>query len=103
VKLRTKSESVGDSHLRTSLLPLPTLLSQALVAFTVEFDNEAEHQIPHKTTDRAPASGGSRQELWLVSLVMYANCMQFIPEEGIRVIDLVRLARTKTNFPDMVR
>lgn len=29
--------------------------------------------------------------------------MQFIPKEGIRVIDLVRLARTKTNFPGMVR
>jgi DNA-binding MarR family transcriptional regulator len=103
VKLRTKSASVGNSRDRASLLPLPTLLSQALVAFTIEFDNEAEHQIPHKTTDHGPASGGSRRELWLVSLAMYANCMQFIPEQGIRVIDLVRLARTKTNFPGMVR
>jgi DNA-binding MarR family transcriptional regulator len=29
--------------------------------------------------------------------------MQFIPEQGIRVIDLVRLARTKTNFSGMAR
>jgi hypothetical protein len=28
-------------------LPLPTLLSHALVAFTIEFDNEFEHQVPH--------------------------------------------------------
>jgi DNA-binding MarR family transcriptional regulator len=80
---------------------LPTLLSQVLVAFTVEFDNEAEHQIPHWTTDHSPRVGAWRQGLWLVSLAMYANCMQFIPQEGIRVIDLVRLARTKTNFRGM--
>jgi len=27
-------------------LPLTTLLSQILVAFTFEFDNEAEHRLP---------------------------------------------------------
>jgi hypothetical protein len=27
-------------------LPLPTLLSQALVAFTIESDNEFEHRMP---------------------------------------------------------
>jgi len=32
-------------------LPLPTLLSHALVAFTIEFDNESEHQLPHRTTN----------------------------------------------------
>ena len=31
-------------------LPLPTLLSQPLVAYTIEFDNEAEHRMPHRTT-----------------------------------------------------
>ena len=31
-------------------LPLPTLLSQALVAHTIELDNEAEHRLPHRTT-----------------------------------------------------
>ncbi len=30
--------------------PLPTLLSQALVADTIELDNEAEHRLPHRTT-----------------------------------------------------
>jgi hypothetical protein len=30
--------------------PLATLLSFAVVAFTIEFDNEAEHRLPHRTT-----------------------------------------------------
>jgi hypothetical protein len=33
-----------------NFLPLPTLLSQSLVAFMTEFDNEAERRIPHYTT-----------------------------------------------------
>src|SRR3984957_1870600 len=106
---QNKSSSAPGSHADTSRLPLPTLLSQALVAFTIEFDNEFEHHMPHRTTDYGAASvavgvsGGSRKDVWLVSLAMYANCMQFIPEQGIRAIDLVRLARTKTNFSGMVR
>lgn len=59
--------------------------------------------MPHWTTNYGAASAASRKDLWLVSLAMYANCMQFVPDEGIRVHDLVRLARTKTNFPGMVR
>ena len=35
---------------------LSALLSQALVAYTIEFDNEAEHRLPHRTTDHG-ASG----------------------------------------------
>ena len=31
-----------------SALPLPTLLSQALIAHTIELDNEAEPQLPHR-------------------------------------------------------
>jgi hypothetical protein len=34
------------------LPPLPTLLSQALVAHTIELDNEAEHRLPHRTTEQ---------------------------------------------------
>jgi hypothetical protein len=29
-------------------LPLPTLLSHLLVAFTIEFDNESEHQLARR-------------------------------------------------------
>ncbi|MGD0546085.1 MAG: MarR family winged helix-turn-helix transcriptional regulator [Candidatus Acidiferrales bacterium] len=101
--MKSSSTKGGARNSRdTSPLPLSALLSQVLVAFTVEFDNEAEHQIPHWITDHSPRVGAWRQGLWLVSLAMYANCMQFIPQEGIRVIDLVRLARTKTNFRGMV-
>jgi hypothetical protein len=63
-------------------IPLPTLLSQALVAFTIEFDNQAAGQIIHRTTKHG-ASPGSRQGPWLVSLVMGANCMQFIDKKGV--------------------
>jgi hypothetical protein len=83
-------------------LPLPTLLSHALVAFTIEFDNEAEHRMPHRTTDHGPTPG-SLHAPWLVSLVMWANCMQFVGEKGVTVRELHRLARTKTNLNGMER
>jgi hypothetical protein len=53
-----------------AVLPLPTLLSQVLVAFTIEFDNEFEHRMPHWTTNagRAARPPGAP---WLVSQVMW--------------------------------
>lgn len=72
--------------------PLPTLLSQPLVAFTIELDNEFERQM-----------GPSRQGLWLVSLVMWSNCMRFVSAEGISVKELEDVARTKTNWNGMER
>jgi DNA-binding MarR family transcriptional regulator len=83
-------------------LPLPTLLSHVLAAFTIEFDNEAEHQIRHRTT-RHGATAGSPHAPWLVSLVMWSNCMQFVDEDGMPVRELERRARTKTNLPGMER
>jgi DNA-binding MarR family transcriptional regulator len=88
------------SH-HTPELPLHALLSQALVAFTIEFDNEAEHQLPHRTTEHG--STGGFHTPWLVSLAMYANCMQHIGPEGITIGDLVRRARAMTNFRGMTR
>src|SRR5277367_1283272 len=82
-------------------LPLSALLSQVLVAFTIEFDNEAERQLPHRTTYYG--STGGLRSLWLVSLAMYANCMQHIGPDGITIGDLVRRARTRTNFRGMRR
>jgi hypothetical protein len=82
--------------------PLSALLSQVLVAFTIEFDNEFEHQMPHRTTNHDSASN-SRQGPWLVSLVMWSNCMQFVREEGIILAALHRLARTGTNLDGMRR
>ena len=68
-------------------LPLTALLSHLLVAFTIEFDNEAEH----RTAPR------------LVSLAMWSNCMQFVDEKGVTVRDLEQAARTRTNLNGMVR
>jgi hypothetical protein len=82
--------------------PLSTLLSQVLVAFTIEFDNEFEHVMPHRTTNLGSASG-SRYAPWLVSLVMWENCMRFVGEEGITVSELERAARTRTNLNGMER
>lgn len=83
-------------------LPLPTLLSQSLVAFTIEFDNEAERRIPHYTT-RHGSTSGTLAKPWLVSMAMYLNCMQFLDENGMSARDLVRTARARTNFHGMVR
>jgi hypothetical protein len=80
-------------------LSLPALLSQALVAFTIEFDNEAERQMPHRTTNHGPTLYAP----WLVSLVMYSNCMHFVGEDGVGVGELEKLARAKTNLNGMVR
>lgn len=83
-------------------LPLSTLLSHALVAFAIEFDNEAERRIPHHTT-RHGATPGASLGPWLVSMAMWLNCMRFVPDEGITFGELVRLARTETNLPGMLR
>ena len=79
-------------------LPLSALLSNALVAFTIEFDNEFEHRMPHSTTRHGGKSGP-----WLVSLVMYSNCMQFVGEDRVGVSELEELAGTKTNLNGMER
>jgi hypothetical protein len=80
-------------------MPLSALLSQTLVAFTIEFDNEAEHQIPHKTTRH----GGTRGGVWLVSMAMWLNCMRFAGDDPITVAEMQRLARTRTNLDGMRR
>lgn len=85
-----------------SRLPLPALLSQVLVAFTIEFDNEFERQMPHRTTNH-DAEADTRQSPWLVSMVMWWNCMRFVDEKGISVAQLESLARTKTNLHGMQR
>jgi DNA-binding MarR family transcriptional regulator len=79
-------------------LPLSTLLSQTLVAFTIEFDNEFEHRMPHRTTRH-----GAGQDPWLASMVMWSTCMRFVGEESVTVGELENLARTKTNLSGMER
>jgi methyltransferase (TIGR00027 family) len=73
-------------------LRFSALLSQALVAFTIEFDNESEHQLPHRTTWGPAARSGHGP--WLVSLAMWADFIRFLPAAGVplrEVADLVPL------------
>ena len=49
-RLRVEQPS-PDHAVMADQLPLTTLLSRVLVAFTIEFDNELEHRMPHRTTD----------------------------------------------------
>ena len=81
-------------------LPISTLLSQTLVAFTIEFDNEAEHRLRHHTT-RHGATG--LRAPWLVSMAMWFNCMRFVDEQGVTLGELVQKARTGTNLDGMRR
>jgi DNA-binding MarR family transcriptional regulator len=69
-------------------LGVSTLLSQCLVAFTIEFDNEFEHRMPHRTT-RGAGTG-----VWLVSQVMWSNVMRHLDPNGCSVAELQRRART---------
>jgi hypothetical protein len=72
--------------------PLSVLLSHALVAFTIEFDNEFERQMPHHTN--ATPRSEARHTPWLVSQVMWSNVMQFVTPAGIAIGDLHAMART---------
>jgi DNA-binding MarR family transcriptional regulator len=81
-------------------LPLPALLSQVVVAFIIEFDNEFEHQMPNRTTN---SPSGRRFGPWLTSMVMWSTCLRFVGEQGVTVRELERLARTTTNLNGMER
>jgi DNA-binding MarR family transcriptional regulator len=83
-------------------LPLSTLLSQVLVAFTIEFDNESEHRMPHRTANHG-STAGSLHAPWLVSLAMWENCMRFVGKNGVTVRVLEELAHTTTNLNGMER
>lgn len=82
--------------------PLPTLLSQTLVTYIIELDNEFEHRMPHRTTDHGRSPGASRGP-WLASVAMWSTCMRFVGEEGLRVRDRAKVARTRTNLAGLRR
>ncbi|HVT67785.1 MAG TPA: hypothetical protein VHF26_08565, partial [Trebonia sp.] len=86
-----------------SSLPLSALLSQALVAFTIEADNEAEVRIPHRTQSYGRAPGASSGSPWLTSMLMWANCLRHLPDEGITIAEMSARARTGTNLDGMRR
>ena len=69
-------------------LPISALLSQALVAFIVEFDNEFEHRTPHRTSRHSSTPGAP----WLVSMPLWSNFLQYVPDEGIDAAEWSRRA-----------
>jgi methyltransferase (TIGR00027 family) len=87
----------------TGRLPLSALLSQVLVAFTIEADNEAEHRLPHTTADYGRSAGAGADAPWQTSLVMWANCLRHVPDDGITVAGMREAARTGANLGGMLR
>jgi hypothetical protein len=85
-----KKKRIAGSE--AAALPLPTLLSQALVAWTIEFDNEFEHRVPHRTA-RYGKTPGATFAPWLASMAMWSNCMKFVDDEGVTVRELERRSR----------
>jgi hypothetical protein len=79
---------------------ISSMLSQALVAFTIEFDNEFEEHLPHRTADYGPTAGGGP---WLVSRAMWSTCMRFVTDDGLTVAELTRQARARSNLPGLRR
>ncbi|HEY1827200.1 MAG TPA: hypothetical protein VGF87_04230 [Acidimicrobiales bacterium] len=75
----------------TQRTTMPALLSAALVAFTIEFDNAAEERMAHSTTQ-----GRVRRGPWLTSQVFWSNALQYVaPGERIAVPALCQRARTE--------
>jgi hypothetical protein len=77
--------------------PLSVLLAQALIAFTIELDNEWEARMPHRTTDH----GGSG--VWGTSLLQWSNFMQYVAQDGISMRELTRLTRARPHLNGMSR
>jgi hypothetical protein len=59
----------------SSPLPLPTLLSQPLVAYTIELDHLFETRMPHRTAE-SRRSGGAPDGPLLTSYAMWANFLR---------------------------
>lgn len=70
-------------------MPLGSLLSCALVACTVEFDNEFERRLIEPTGETFETW---KREVFLVSLAMWANYLRFLADGEKSVAELGRLA-----------
>ncbi|MEY2474639.1 MAG: hypothetical protein QOK28_3968 [Actinomycetota bacterium] len=75
--------------------PITSLLSQVLVALTIEADNEFEHRTPHFTTDHGPKPW---RGVWLGSYATFANFLRFVADDGIVMRDLA----AKAGYPPPV-
>jgi len=85
-------------------LPLTSLLSQALIALTIEIDNEMERRLPH-VTSRHGASGVGGP--WLISLAMWADFLRHLGDGQLPVLEVYRRAgldpRTVTGYLGLER
>lgn len=79
--------------MNSSSIPLSNLLSQALVAYTIELDNEWERQLLES----------KRPRIFLLSLVMWANYLRLIPPDGIPAGQLEELAQHKVDLNGLNR
>lgn len=68
--------------MRADATPLSTLLSRTLIAFTIEFDNEWERQFADSRIGR----------ILPTSLVMWANYLRFVRDDGLPVREFGALA-----------
>ena len=93
---------MGETGSGAGRLPLSALLSQVLVAFIIEFDNEFERQMPHRTSDHGRTQGQGTVP-WLVSMAMWSTCLRFVGDQGITAGELTGRARTGTNLAGMQR
>jgi hypothetical protein len=88
-------------------LPLSTLLSQALVAFTIEADHAFELRMPHCTTE-SRKRGEPIAGPWLISMPFWANCLKHVEGAGMAVGALSDRALTADHYlqganPGLVR
>ena len=80
-------------------LPLAALLSQVLIAFTIELDNEFECEMPHRTTDH----GGSRHDPSLGIFGDVAELHAVGRQRWFAIAELAARAKTLTNLNGMQR
>jgi hypothetical protein len=83
------------------LIPsLPTLLSQAWVAWTIEVDNLVESVVPHRTTAGGSSAAGGP---WLVSVAMYWTCLRHLDDDGTKLVELTARVGSETNLNGLRR
>jgi DNA-binding MarR family transcriptional regulator len=85
------------------VLGLAPQLSAAVVAFTIEADNEFERRVQHVTTRHG--GSGERGAVWLSSLAMWFNCLRGLADAGtgLTAAELERRVRMSTNLDGMRR
>jgi len=77
-------------------LPLSSRLSQALIAYTIEFDDEAELRILHGTTVGG-LEGMRAGGVWFTSQVMWTNFIRHMDNRGRPVREVQALACLSEN------